>query len=242
MTLGDILKQYREKHNISMDEFSRRSSLSKGYISMLENNINPRNNKPIAPTLPTIRKIALGMNMDTDILLKALDGNQEISLDSSDSDVYDNFVESPPISDGDRLKTEDLDLLEQFHSLDDIGQEHVLTVLEWEIKRMQTLEEPKEIVRQKKAAETSKEDALYAKLPQEDLIALGNRPKPFQPQAFVSNGKDEVPNSVELSDSRESKLQLPEKSASKEGRATIKNSMKVLRSERSGKTGKNWSI
>lgn len=81
MTLGDILKQYREDNKISMDEFSKKSSLSKGYISMLENNTNPRNNKPIAPTLPTIKKIASGMNMDVDSLLKLLDGEQEISLE-----------------------------------------------------------------------------------------------------------------------------------------------------------------
>lgn len=80
MTLGDILKQYRVDNNISMDEFVKKSSLSKGYISMLENNINPRNNKPIAPTLPTIRKVAIGMNMDVDTLLKKLDGDQEVSL------------------------------------------------------------------------------------------------------------------------------------------------------------------
>ena len=80
MTLGDILKQYRVDNNISMDEFVKKSSLSKGYISMLENNINPRNNKPIAPTLPTIRKAAIGMNMDIDTLLKKIDDSQEISL------------------------------------------------------------------------------------------------------------------------------------------------------------------
>lgn len=80
MTLGDILKQYRVDNNISMDEFVKKSSLSKGYISMLENNINPRNNKPIAPTLPTIRKVAIGMNMDIDTLLKKIDDSQEISL------------------------------------------------------------------------------------------------------------------------------------------------------------------
>lgn len=93
MTLGDILKQYRDDNKISMDEFSRRSSLSKGYISMLENNINPRNNKPIAPTLPTIQKIATGMNTDVDTLLKAIDQNQEISLvdESVESAIQDFY-------------------------------------------------------------------------------------------------------------------------------------------------------
>lgn len=81
MTIGDLVKDYREKHNISMDEFSKTCNLSKGYISMLENNINPRNSKPIAPTLPTIKKIALAMNMDIDSVLKLLNSNQEISLD-----------------------------------------------------------------------------------------------------------------------------------------------------------------
>lgn len=81
MTLGDLVKQYREKYNISMDEFSKMCSLSKGYISMLENNTNPRSNKPIAPTLPTIKKIALAMNTDVDSILRTLDFDQEISLD-----------------------------------------------------------------------------------------------------------------------------------------------------------------
>lgn len=82
MTLGDIIKKYREENKISMDEFSKRSSLSKGYISMLENNVNPRNNKPIAPTIPTIEKIALGIGSDVDTILKTLDGKQKVSLGS----------------------------------------------------------------------------------------------------------------------------------------------------------------
>ena len=44
MTLGDIIKNYREQNNITIVEFAKACSLSKGYISMLENNINPRNN------------------------------------------------------------------------------------------------------------------------------------------------------------------------------------------------------
>lgn len=82
MTLGDLVKEYREKHNISMDEFSKICNLSKGYISMLENNINPRNNKPIAPTLPTIKKIASAMNTDIDSILKSINSDQEINLDN----------------------------------------------------------------------------------------------------------------------------------------------------------------
>lgn len=80
MTLGDLVKKHRVKYNISMEEFAKMCDLSKGYISMLENNTNPRNNKPIAPTLPTIKKIALAMNMDVDSILKLLDSDQKISV------------------------------------------------------------------------------------------------------------------------------------------------------------------
>ena len=61
MHLGNIIKDFREKNNISMQEFADKCSLSKGYISMLENGVNPRNKKPIAPTLPSLRKISIGL-------------------------------------------------------------------------------------------------------------------------------------------------------------------------------------
>lgn len=80
MTLGNIVKQYRSDNNLSMEEFAKRCSLSKGYISMLENGINPRNSKPIAPTLPSIMKIATAMNMDLDEFLKIMDGEQKVTL------------------------------------------------------------------------------------------------------------------------------------------------------------------
>lgn len=80
MTIGDVIKNYREKNNVSMGEFAGNCGLSKGYISMLENNINPRNNKPISPTLPSIAKIASGMGIELDSLLKMLDSEQPIVL------------------------------------------------------------------------------------------------------------------------------------------------------------------
>ena len=92
MTIGNLIKQYRSDNNLSMDEFSKRCSLSKGYISMLENNTGPRNNKPIAPTLPSLRKIASGMQIDIDTLLKLIDGEQQISLVQNYSDDTDEIV------------------------------------------------------------------------------------------------------------------------------------------------------
>ena len=86
MTLGDIIRSYRETNNITLGEFANTCSLSKGYISMLENNINPRNNKPISPTLPSMAKVASGMGIDLDTLLKMLDKKQPVQLVSDKVD------------------------------------------------------------------------------------------------------------------------------------------------------------
>ncbi len=80
MTLGDIIKDYRNRNNLTIGEFADACSLSKGYISMLENNINPRNNKPISPTLPSISKVASGMGIELDTLLRMLDRKQPVQL------------------------------------------------------------------------------------------------------------------------------------------------------------------
>ena len=80
MTLGDLIKNYRDRNNITIGEFASACSLSKGYISMLENNINPRTNKPISPTLPSMAKVASGMGIELDALLKMLDGKQSVQL------------------------------------------------------------------------------------------------------------------------------------------------------------------
>ncbi len=80
MNLGDIIKQFRKENSMSMGQFSEKSGLSKGYISMLENNKNPRNKKPIIPSLETIKQISQAMGISLDTLIKRLDNNQEISL------------------------------------------------------------------------------------------------------------------------------------------------------------------
>lgn len=80
MTLGEIVKKYREDNSLSMDAFAKKCSLSKGYISMIENNINARNNKPIAPTITSMNKIALGMGLDLDKLFELMDSSQLVSL------------------------------------------------------------------------------------------------------------------------------------------------------------------
>lgn len=79
MTLGDIIKEYREERNMSMEDFSKISGLSKGYISMLEKNENPRTGKPIAPSMEVVKKVSSALMVDFNELFKMID-SQEITL------------------------------------------------------------------------------------------------------------------------------------------------------------------
>ena len=78
MTLGNIIKQYREEHQLSMDAFSELSGISKAYISLLEKNKHPKTGKEIAPSIQCIRQAATGMNMDFNVLFDMLDGSVNV--------------------------------------------------------------------------------------------------------------------------------------------------------------------
>lgn len=80
MLLGDIIKQYREIHQMSLQDFAKLMGTSRSYIHMLEKNVNPSTNKPISPSIETLKSLSNAMNMDLDFLLKQLNSEQEIYL------------------------------------------------------------------------------------------------------------------------------------------------------------------
>lgn len=84
MLLGDIIKQYRIEHNMSLQDFAERIGTSRSYIHMLEKNINPSTNKPISPSIETLKLLASAMYMDLDTLLKQINGEQDIYLDENE--------------------------------------------------------------------------------------------------------------------------------------------------------------
>lgn len=82
MTLGEIIKDYRETYDITMDEFARFSGLSKGYISMLEKNENPRTKLPIMPTTKTLTCVAKAMSVSVAELMDQLNHDANILKDA----------------------------------------------------------------------------------------------------------------------------------------------------------------
>lgn len=91
MTLGDVIKTYRMEHSLSMDEFAKRSGLSKGYISMLEKNRNPKTGKPIIPSILTYQSVAKAMSTSVDILMRTVDKEQLVSLEQSPAPASDDL-------------------------------------------------------------------------------------------------------------------------------------------------------
>lgn len=74
MLLGEIIANYRKAHNLSQRKFAEMcNGISNGYISMIENNCNPKTGKPIIPSLDKLKSLADAMNMSLETLLNEAD-------------------------------------------------------------------------------------------------------------------------------------------------------------------------
>ena len=96
MTLGDIIKDYIKKHDLSMDAFSEKSGISKAYISLLEKNKHPKTGKNIAPSIQCIKQAADGMNMDFNVLFGLIDGNVTVGESIKKENIF-NFDSDPDV-------------------------------------------------------------------------------------------------------------------------------------------------
>lgn len=81
--IGDLIREYRQSHGLSMEEFGKRVGLSKAYISLIERGKNTRSNKPIVPSIDTMKAIADGLEMDLDVLLRSIDPSQKIKINNT---------------------------------------------------------------------------------------------------------------------------------------------------------------
>ncbi len=82
MTLGEIIKEYRNEHKLSQDAIAARSGLSKAYISVLERNINPKTGAPPVASMKTVNAIARAIGCEFDKLYERLDSKLKANLSS----------------------------------------------------------------------------------------------------------------------------------------------------------------
>lgn len=69
MSLSDLLLKYIRENGLTYESFAQRCNLSKGYVSMLINNRNPKTGKPPIPTIETYLNIAEAMGTTVGELL-----------------------------------------------------------------------------------------------------------------------------------------------------------------------------
>lgn len=86
MELKTFINSYRTENNLTMEQFAKSASLSKGYISMLEKGYNPQTGKKIIPSISALNNIAIATGTDLGHLLKIID-DIEVSLDSPAQDL-----------------------------------------------------------------------------------------------------------------------------------------------------------
>lgn len=79
MKLGEIIREYRQRNNISMGDFAKSSGLSKPYVSMLEADKNSNGGKSIKPSVDTLMKVSFAVGITLEDLLRKL-GDEEIDL------------------------------------------------------------------------------------------------------------------------------------------------------------------
>ena len=80
MILGDLIKRYRSETGTSMEQFAKKSGISKAYVSILERNYNPVNGKPVVPSLETIKAVSNAIGMDFNDVIATLDSNQPVAI------------------------------------------------------------------------------------------------------------------------------------------------------------------
>lgn len=85
MYIGEIIKEYRTNNKISQRAFASRTSLSPSYINTLEKIYNPKTGNPYSVTTDVANEIAKAMNMSIEELLSKINGNQEFTINSSQS-------------------------------------------------------------------------------------------------------------------------------------------------------------
>lgn len=79
MKLGEYVKNYRAQERMSVRSFAAISGLSAGYISMLENNRNPKTGEPITPSIDTYKAVAKATGINVGDLVASVSDDIDIS-------------------------------------------------------------------------------------------------------------------------------------------------------------------
>lgn len=98
MILGDLIKKYRSETGTSMEQFAKKSGISKAYVSILERNYNPVNGKPVVPSLETIKAVSNAIGVDFNDVIAMLDSNRPVVIREEKSTIPAGFEPLPEMT------------------------------------------------------------------------------------------------------------------------------------------------
>lgn len=78
MTLGEIIKHYRDEHGLSQREFAELAGISNQYVSLLEKGVN-NDGKPLSPRMSMYNTIAETIGIPINDLLTITSGSVTIA-------------------------------------------------------------------------------------------------------------------------------------------------------------------
>lgn len=94
MRIGEVIKQYRDDHELSQAEFSRRCGLSDVVISFIERG-HRSDGRPYLPKFETVRKLARGMGISSEALIMQCDDfNLDIPVGMEETPLYADLLQS----------------------------------------------------------------------------------------------------------------------------------------------------
>lgn len=91
MKLGDIVKKYREEHDLSMRQFAKQSGLSHAYIPLIEKGLNA-NGYPLTPSITVMKRLADAMGMTLNDLMAMTDDDMEVDLSYEANSIVSDLV------------------------------------------------------------------------------------------------------------------------------------------------------
>lgn len=81
-----------------MEQFAKKSGISKAYVSILERNYNPVNGKPVVPSLETIKAVSNAIGVDFNDVIAMLDSNQPVVIREEKSTIPAGFEPLPEMT------------------------------------------------------------------------------------------------------------------------------------------------
>lgn len=124
MNLSEYIGQYLDDHDISLNELSRQCGVSKGYMSMIVQGVNPSTGRPIVPSIKILQRIAAGTGTTLNDLCAAVDTYVSLHQESA-----------PAASVAVSLSPDELDLLAAYRAASESDKDAAFRVLRSERKR-----------------------------------------------------------------------------------------------------------